>query len=96
MKIGLHRLAAASPPVVIDEWQYHPPVWDVVRRAVDDDPTPGRFLLTGSASPPSRSLHSGAGRIVRLRMRPLSLAERGVVRPTVSLAGTPSRPTAAR
>jgi len=81
-----HRLTAASPPVLIDEWQYHPPVWDVVRRAVDDDPTPGRFLLTGSASPPSRSLHSGAGRIVRLRMRPLSLAERGVVRPTVSLA----------
>jgi predicted AAA+ superfamily ATPase len=80
------RLTAAQPPIVIDEWQCFPPVWDVVRRAVDDDPTPGRFLLTGSASPASRSLHSGAGRIVRLRMRPLSLAERGVVQPTVSLA----------
>jgi len=89
------RLTAAACPVVIDEWQYHPPVWDVVRRAVDDDPTPGRFLLTGSASPPTRSLHSGAGRIVRLRMRPLSLAERDLVRPTVSLAAlmTGSRPT---
>lgn len=63
-------LTAAACPIVIDEWQYHPPVWDVVRRAVDDDPTPGRFLLTGIASPPTRSLHSGAGRIVRLRMRP--------------------------
>jgi predicted AAA+ superfamily ATPase len=81
------RLTAAKTPVVIDEWQYFPPTWDFVRRAVDEDPTPGRFLLTGSASPQTRSLHSGAGRIVRLRMRPLSLAERTVPQPTVSLAG---------
>lgn len=80
------RLTAAKPPVVIDEWQYFPPAWDFVRRAVDEDPTPGRFLLTGSASPQARSLHSGAGRIIRLRMRPLSLAERTVAQPTVSLA----------
>jgi predicted AAA+ superfamily ATPase len=88
------RLSSATPPVVIDEWQYFPPVWDQVRRAVDDDPTPGRFILTGSASPATRSTHSGAGRIVRLRMRPLSLAERGMARPVVSLAGllTGSRP----
>lgn len=80
------RVIAASPPVVIDEWQCFPAVWDHVRRAVDDDPKPGRFLLTGSASPAERSTHSGAGRIVRLRMRPLSLAERGVSRASVSLA----------
>lgn len=88
------RVIASPPPVVIDEWQCFPAVWDHVRRAVDDDPTPGRFLLTGSASPAERSTHSGAGRIVRLRMRPLSLAERGVSRPTVSLAAllTGSRP----
>lgn len=88
------RVTTAPPPVVIDEWQCLPAVWDLVRRAVDDDPTPGRFLLTGSASPAERSTHSGAGRIVRLRMRPLSLAERGVARPTVSLAAllTGSRP----
>lgn len=88
------RVIAAPPPVVIDEWQCFPSVWDHVRRAVDDDPTAGRFLLTGSASPAERSTHSGAGRIVRLRMRPLSLSERGVSRPTVSLATllTGSRP----
>ena len=88
------RLTAARAPVVIDEWQYHPPVWDLVRRAVDDNPTPGRFLLTGSASPVARSLHSGAGRIVKLRMRPLSLPERDLAPPTVSLAEllTGSRP----
>ena len=89
------RLTGAKPPVVIDEWQYYPPAWDFVRRAVDADPTPARFLLTGSASPQTRSLHSGAGRIVRLRMRPLSLAERTVAQPTVSLAEllSGSRPT---
>lgn len=79
------RLAAGTEPIVIDEWQRYEPSWDVVRRAVDDEPRPGRFLLTGSATPSQRSTHSGAGRIVRLRMRPLTLPERGVVEPTVSL-----------
>jgi predicted AAA+ superfamily ATPase len=73
--------------VLIDEWQRHPPVWDYVRRAVDDGVGPGRFLLTGSASPTDAPVHSGAGRIVQLRMRPMSLAERGLVAPTVSLGG---------
>ena len=83
----LRRVLSSTPPVLLDEWQRLPAVWDAVRRAVDDDPSPGRFLLTGSASPASPQTHSGAGRIIRLRMRPLSLAERGVATPTVSLAG---------
>lgn len=70
------RLLADPPPVLIDEWQFVSPIWDRVRRAVDADPSPGRFLLTGSSSPVARGTHSGAGRIVSLRMRPLSLAER--------------------
>ncbi len=61
-------------------------MWDLVRRAVDRGATPGSFLLTGSARPPERGAHSGAGRIVSLRMRPLALAERGLGAPTVSLA----------
>ncbi|KGM14423.1 ATP-binding protein [Cellulomonas bogoriensis] len=80
------RLTSAPAPVVLDEWQKYTPSWDVVRRAVDEDPRPGRFLLTGSASPRSPGTHSGAGRIVSIRMRPLSLAERGVGVPTVSVA----------
>ncbi len=65
-------------PTLIDEWQLVPAVWDVVRRAVDQDRTPGRFLLTGSATPNDKArLHSGAGRIVRLVMRPMTLPERG-------------------
>ncbi|MCL2317361.1 MAG: DUF4143 domain-containing protein [Actinomycetia bacterium] len=75
------------PPLLIDEWHLVPPVWDVVRRAVDDDRTPGRFLLTGSALPPADArIHSGAGRIVKLVMRPMTLPERHVSQPTVSLA----------
>lgn len=80
------RLAAGAPPILIDEWQRVPATWDVVRRAVDADRAPGQFLLTGSATPAGAPTHSGAGRIVTLRMRPLTLAERGVGRPTVSLA----------
>lgn len=73
------------PPVLLDEWQRVPEVWDAVRRSVDADPRPGRFLLTGSAAPESPETHSGAGRIVRVRLRPMPLAERGLDTPTVRL-----------
>jgi uncharacterized protein len=82
----LSRLLAGEPPILIDEWQRLPESFDRVRRAVDDGARAGSFLLTGSALPTSPPTHSGAGRIVRLRMRPLSLAERGLDAPTVSLA----------
>ena len=84
------RLSRAVEPIVIDEWQRYPPSWDVVRRAVDRDFRPGRFILTGSASPTDQPVHTGAGRIVSIRMRPLALSERRgnpVLRsPTVSLS----------
>ena len=79
------RLTAGDRPVLIDEWQRVPESWDLVRRGVDDDPSPGQYLLTGSATPSDQATHSGAGRIVTIRMRPLSLSERGVGSPTVSL-----------
>ncbi len=74
-----------EPPILIDEWQRVPATWDVVRRAVDDGAPPGSYLLAGSAS--ERGAHTGAGRILTLRMRPLTLSERGVDTPTVSLLG---------
>ncbi len=79
------RLAEGRPPVLIDEWQRLPESWDVVRRAVDADPYTPRFLMTGSAAPAELPTHSGAGRIVTVRMRPLALAERKLCLPTVSL-----------
>jgi predicted AAA+ superfamily ATPase len=74
-------------PTFVDEWQRVPDVWDVVRHAVDRSAQPGRFLLAGSALPPDEvRLHSGAGRIVRALMRPLSLPERGIETPSVSFS----------
>lgn len=79
-------VSSFSPPFLIDEWQLVPPVWDAVRRAVDMDAAGGRFLLTGSANPPvGTRMHSGAGRIVSILMRPLAFSERGLEEPTVSL-----------
>lgn len=76
---------APSGTLVIDEWQRLPQVWDAVRRQVDSGATPGRFILTGSATPnDSQGTHSGAGRIMSLRMRPMALHERGDVTPTIS------------
>lgn len=80
------RLVSGDRPVLVDEWQRFPSAWDLVRRAVDADSAPGRFLLTGSASPSDKPTHSGAGRIATIRMRPLALAERGMEQPTVSLS----------
>jgi uncharacterized protein len=79
------RLMRGPHPVLLDEWQRFPRSWDLVRRSVDADPRPGRVLLTGSAVPVGVPIHSGAGRILTLRMRPLSLAERRLVPPTVGL-----------
>ncbi|WP_376694684.1 ATP-binding protein [Wenzhouxiangella sp. EGI_FJ10305] len=79
------RVLSGDPPLLIDEWQRVPAIWDIVRRAVDAGCPPSKFLLTGSASPADAPTHSGAGRIVTVRMRPLSLAERNLTRPTVSL-----------
>lgn len=76
-----------DPPVFIDEWQLEPQVWERVRQAVDEDPTAGgRFLLAGSAGiSEGTRIHSGAGRIIKLTMRPMALSERGVEVPTVSM-----------
>ncbi|HEX9484154.1 MAG TPA: DUF4143 domain-containing protein [Gemmatimonadaceae bacterium] len=78
-------LLTATPPILIDEWQHVPEVWDAVRRSVDDDRSPNRILLTGSAAPTAPPTHSGAARIVTVRMRPLALSERDLGTPTVSL-----------
>ncbi|MCL1899876.1 MAG: DUF4143 domain-containing protein [Promicromonosporaceae bacterium] len=86
LRADVEQVVEAAPPVLIDEWQLVPETWDTVKRAVDRDATGGRFLLAGSAGAPTDArIHSGAGRIVSLRMRPESIAERGIAEPTVSL-----------
>ncbi len=88
------KLAEMSPslvlegdaPRLIDEWQEVPALWDAVRYQVDQKAEKGQFILTGSATPVHKGiLHSGAGRIARLRMRPMSLFEAGYSDGAVSL-----------
>lgn len=75
-------------PRLIDEWQVEPSIWNHVRRAVDDRTQPGQFILTGSAVPADDvTRHTGAGRLTRLRMRPMSLVELGRSSGEISLAG---------
>jgi hypothetical protein len=76
-------LLVGEPPILIDEWQYVPDMWDAVKTEVDNNNRGGRFLLTGSM--PTTGTHSGAGRITPIRLRPLTLPERGASVPTVSL-----------
>ena len=74
------------PPLLLDEWQLAPGVWNPMRRACDARGLPGQFILTGSADPPDDiTRHSGAGRITRVRMRPMSLYESGESDGSVSL-----------
>ena len=80
-------LLSAQPPVLFDEWQVAPNLWNLIRHEVDDlGGTPGRFILTGSSTPADDARrHTGAGRYSMLRMRPMSLFETGVSTGQVSL-----------
>lgn len=74
-------------PRLIDEWQFAPEIWNHVRRAVDERVKPGQFILAGSAQPSDEETrHTGAGRISRLRMRPMSLCELGTSNGEIPLA----------
>lgn len=86
-----HALLAGATPRLIDEWQLAPSLWNVARHVIDDRRVPGQFIFSGSAAPlqdPHR--HSGAGRIGRLRMRPMTLAESGKSSQAVSIAALKS------
>jgi len=63
-----------------------PQIWDAVRYEVDKRASKGQFILTGSSTPKRKGLlHSGAGRIGKLRMRTMSLHESGNSTGVVSL-----------
>lgn len=65
-------------PRLIDEWQEVPSIWDAVRAEVDKRNKKGQIILTGSSTPKTKGImHSGAGRIIKLRMNTMSLYESG-------------------
>ena len=73
-------------PRLIDEWQEVPSIWDAVRFTVDERGKKGQFILAGSSTPQRKGvMHSGAGRIVKLKMRTMSLYESGDSSGAVSL-----------
>ena len=88
------RLAKLDPgaalsgtlPRLVDEWQEVPGIWDAVRFTVDRSQEKGSFILTGSTTPAdSQVMHSGAGRIARITMRPMTLFESGNSQNLISL-----------
>jgi predicted AAA+ superfamily ATPase len=87
MEIDPKSVLKGAVPRLIDEWQEYPQIWNYVRREVDKRKKRGLFILTGSANPEERArLHSGAGRFSIIKMRPMSLFERGWSSGEVSLA----------
>jgi predicted AAA+ superfamily ATPase len=92
---GIRKIAQSDPlmifegetPRLIDEWQLVPAIWNVMRHEIDNRQKKGQFILTGSAVPKDDvTRHSGAGRFARIAMETMTLQERGVVAPVISLA----------
>ena len=79
---------AGTTPRLLDEWHLAGGLWNAMRHACDDRALNGQFILTGSVKPArSHTDHSGAGRVARLRMRPMSLFESGDSTGAISLGG---------
>ena len=76
-KVRPSNLLEGEVPHLIDEWQIAPNIWNAVRYEVDKRGDFGQFILTGSSVPAKldESMHTGTGRIIRMRMRPMSLYE---------------------
>ena len=89
LEIDSDAALAGETPMLIDEWQTVPKLWDAVRYTVDHRHAMGQFILTGSAVPDKDAEkereHSGTGRFAWLTMRPMTLFESGESNGTVSL-----------
>lgn len=71
------KTLVGKKPRLIDEWQKAPDIWNCIKDDLDFDYSFGKFILTGSSTPADKSeiYHSGAGRITKVMMRPMSLWE---------------------
>lgn len=89
LEIDSDAALAGETPMLIDEWQTVPKLWDAVRYTVDHRHAMGQFILTGSAVPytdaEKEREHSGTGRFAWLTMRPMTLFESGESNGTISL-----------
>ena len=79
-------LLEGETPRLLDEWQVAPELWNAVRFAVDKRRAVGQFILTGSVIPTrTDDMHTGTGRIARMKMRTMSLYETGESTGAISL-----------
>jgi predicted AAA+ superfamily ATPase len=86
MEIDPKLVLLGDVPLLLDEWQEYPQIWNYVRREVDERRQKGQFILTGSATPDDKvRRHSGAGRFSVIKMRPMSMYEKGWSTGEVSL-----------
>ena len=75
-KVKPSLLLQGECPLLIDEWQIIPEIWDAVRINVDIEKQKGMYILTGSNSTDENdNMHTGIGRISRIHIRPMSLFE---------------------
>lgn len=80
-------LLAGDTPRLIDEWQMAPVLWDAVRVMVDKRQQAGQFILTGSNTvDDTEIMHTGTGRITRMKMYPMSLFESKESNGAISIA----------
>jgi len=90
LEIDSDAALGGETPMLIDEWQTVPTLWDSVRCIVDERQMTGQFILTGSAVPDKEAEaeieHSGTGRFAWLTMRPMTLFESGESNGSVSLS----------
>lgn len=87
-RIEPYNVLLGQRPRLIDEWQTVPDLWNQAKAWIDDNPGFGQFIFTGSSTPVDKSdiFHSGAGRITRINMRPMSLFESRDSKGIVSLS----------
>lgn len=87
MQIDPKTVLVGESPRLLDEWQVYPEIWNSVRHAVDERKLKGQFILTGSATPDDKTKrHSGAGRFSVIKMRTMSMFEKGWSTGEVSLS----------
>ncbi|MEG0393449.1 MAG: DUF4143 domain-containing protein [Anaerorhabdus sp.] len=80
-------LLKGDTPRLIDEWQDAPVLWDAVRLEVDQRQEMGQFILTGSTTINKENImHSGVGRIAKVKMYPMSLYESSESNGTISIS----------
>lgn len=87
METAPQRLLIGETPLLIDEWQEFPKIWNYIRHEVDNRNDVAQFILTGSSNPEERiKMHSGAGRFTVLDMRTMSGQELGWSSGAISLS----------